>query len=489
MLLLFTLLGCESEKRVFLGANTKESKELDDSSVLTDLEFAPFQIHQLVADTVQKDKFKYLEKAQNVSIDWQFSNKIILLSKHSSYSDPNNESQGLSVFILPSSDRVNQKLEKIDDNFFDDLSEQFKEIAKTGKYVPAFKPDATEESSITSGLFHIQSESDIGIGITTISILKSPSIWSSSKQRLQGVVFPHWPAHPIFQNMHFELVPVPTQGYTLATICWGGVNKHHWPHTKDSDTPFLQNTIQFKNPTDSLKEDQKKSILRGKNVSKDNLEHNYCQLWSLPIKDNKLDPYFDKQPYLIGDLTEEGDEEKHKWNVNSKDPRLNPSSPYELSWSDIKQLNQKLVNKISTQETVQTQNQQNIGVSKSEKDMSEEGNDRISVVSQPILTKVACSKRLDANSLYFKHADIWLINLTLPLTIDKGQFVTSKTEKSEKDQRLLCAYMNVFFKGFHNAAQCRPDVVFYDREFKNLEPCLQELQDSNLIILERKSNE
>ena len=509
MWLLLALLGCDSEPKRTLGADTKLSQEAGadkDAKADVKFKFESFQIHQWVTDSLQKEAFPYLKNAGTVALDWEANNKIVLLSKSSKYKGKGASPQYLGTFVLPK-ETTSKKLTGVEDSFFDALYGQFKDVCEKGQYVPAFKhPDA----KIKSGLFHIQSSSDIGVGITTLSVISSKSRKElvDLGTTIKGVPFDGLPSHPVFQTKLSSPTDIPSQNYALSVICWGGESPYHWPNAKvdDVSSNTLLQTIQFKKTNDQFTQIQKESILLGKNIARDDLQHNHCQLWSLPLEGASLDTYFDKPSYLIADLTSESDDGKHVWSVESDDPRLEPGNTYSMKWSALqKQLsNVDGPSDVGSKDAINDKGQTTDSTSNKDKktttsaEESKEGGavdtvpagDTVNseagqvVTKKAVSTKISCSKRLNDDSVFFEHAQIWLQGLGLPLAIRDAQFRAVKRDILPAQERLLCTNLNIFFNGFHDAAQCRPDVAKSSgRSFKAMEACLEELASSNKIVL------
>jgi hypothetical protein len=503
MLFLLALLGCDSEPKRTLGSNTKllsEETVQDKADKSVQLKFDPFQIHQWVTEGLEKEMYPYLENAGTVTLDWEANHKIVLLSKHKNYKLKGSSPQYLSTFVLPKG-TTSQRLTDVGDSFFDALYGQFKKVSTSGQYVPAFKhPDA----KVKSGLFHIQSSSDIGVGIATLSVISSKSRkeLAGLGATIKGIPFDGLPSHPIFQTELSGQTDIPNQSYALSVICWGGENPYHWPNAQldDASSNVLAQSIQFKKINDQFTQDQKQSILSGKNIARNNLQHNHCQLWSLPLEGSALYTYFDKPSYLIANLTSESDDGKHVWSMESDDPRLEPGNAYSMEWSALqKQLSDIDVTSASkdasddkgqkTDSTSKKETGGEEGTRGSTPDTSTTATTADPEVKQVVAkntvsAKIACSKRLNSDSVFFEHANIWLKGLGLPLIIREGQFEIVEKDILPEQERLLCTNLNVFFNGFHDAAQCRPDVAKSSvSTFKAIESCLEELASSNKIIL------
>ena len=130
--------------------------------------------------------------------------------------------QYLSAFVLPKD--TTSKMTGVEDSFFDALYGQFKAVSAKGQYVPAFRhPKAT----VKSGLFHIQSSSDIGVGITTLSVISSKSRKDLADlgTTIKGIPFDGLPSHPIFQTELSGQTDIPNQ--TIRSLLFVGVVRVH----------------------------------------------------------------------------------------------------------------------------------------------------------------------------------------------------------------------------------------------------------------------
>jgi len=486
MLPFIVFLACNGSKEPPLSPEEPQSKK---QTEIENLKFNAFSIEQWVDDQVLSkvtDDYSYLQTVSQKTLSWDASSKIVPIVRSSQdFKKATASPQYWSTFLW-SSDVSEAPIQGTEDSFFGGLFTQYKNISDEGQYVPAF---VEKNSGFDSGLYHVKSETDLGVGIVAMATLTRSSAGDLKEIResglsLQGKPFPKWPAHPIFQNTNTTYTDIPDTGYTVAMICWGGQHYSQWPNLKWDTEPMvkdlLRDTINIRQGA-SLTGEQKAQIIN-KIHARNDLKFNQCQLWALPASNNELDTYFSKPSYLLGDVTKKQGE-GFEWMIRSEDPRLKPGDSFTLSVESFKSVLSQKDNR-TTAEPEQEIKEEDIGGSRD--DTTTPSSPSQTVVEQKVVhqsQRKQCS--LPTGSPIYANAKQWLSYLevdTLLKIEEDGSFsLSDDSVQMPSQKRSLCNDVTIFLTGFSDAARCRP-LVHVTSQSNPLLSCVQNLHDTVVTL-------
>ena len=143
---------------------------------------------------------------------------------------------------------------------------------------------------------------------------------------------------PFFKRSY--LVKQMSQTKTIRSLLFVGVVAVHTTllNAKVDDVRKISLCTRFSlRTTSETVPRSKRKVFFLETVVRNVLQHNHCQLWSLPLDGSDINTYFDKPSYLITDLTSESDDGKHVWSQESDDPRFEPGNTFSMEWALQKQ--------------------------------------------------------------------------------------------------------------------------------------------------------